>query len=176
MNRLEARPAVPLTKRRSRRLNERGEMDPRPLCEPHQDRGFSIAATKDVAGTPMCEACFLGRPVSTTELAGESGDSPTVEAHRRYYETNREKVLETHRRWREARRNLACEVLARGRWALAMFAQKRRRCERLPVVLGCLLGIDNNIAPDPDCGCGCWYRNRITVVPATLAACQKKSR
>jgi hypothetical protein len=79
-------------------------MDPRPLCEPHQDRGFSIAATKDVAGTPMCEACFLGRPVSTTEIAGELGDSPTVEAHRRYYEMNREKVLETHRRWREARR------------------------------------------------------------------------
>ena len=72
--------------------------------------------------------------------------------------------------------NLACEVLALGRWALAMFAPKRRRCERLPVVVGCLLGIDNNIAPDPDCGCGCWYRNRITVVPATLAACQKKSR
>jgi hypothetical protein len=176
MNRLEARPAVPLTKRRSRRLNERGEMDPRPLCEPHQDRGFSIAATKDVAGTPMCEACFLGRPVSTTELAGELGDSPPLKPIA--VTTKRTERKSSRRIGGGARRgeNLAWEVLARGRWALAMFAQKRRRCERLPVVLGCLLGIDNNIAPDPDCGCGCWYRNRITVVPATLAACQKKSR
>jgi hypothetical protein len=76
------------------------------FCEPHQDRGFFVAAAKEVAGTPMCEACFTGKPViNVVELAGEPGDTRGLEAARRYYEANREKVLETHRRWREAKKN-----------------------------------------------------------------------
>lgn len=34
------------------------------LCEPHRERGLSVPADKTVAGTPMCEACFAGRPIS----------------------------------------------------------------------------------------------------------------
>ena len=87
-------------------------MDPQPLCEPHQDRGFSVAAAKEVAGTPMCEACFSGRPVSLEELTGELSDSRAMGTYRRYYEANREKVLETHRRWREAKSGsqVACQT------------------------------------------------------------------
>jgi len=82
------------------------------FCEPHQDRGFYVAAAKDVAGTPMCEACFSGRPVSLEELTGELSDSRAMGTYRRYYEANREKVLETHRRWREAKSGsqVACQT------------------------------------------------------------------
>ena len=75
------------------------------FCEPHQDRGFSVAAAKEVAGTPMCEACFLGKPVSVEELAGELSDSRIQQNCRRYYAANREKCLETRRRWREAKKS-----------------------------------------------------------------------
>ncbi len=34
------------------------------LCEPHHERGLTVRAEKIVAGTPMCDACFAGRPVS----------------------------------------------------------------------------------------------------------------
>jgi DNA-binding CsgD family transcriptional regulator len=34
------------------------------LCEPHHERGLIVRAEKIVAGTPMCDACFAGRPVS----------------------------------------------------------------------------------------------------------------
>jgi hypothetical protein len=80
-------------------------MHPRPLCEPHQDRGFSVEAAKDVAGTPMCDACFLGKLVSVEELAGESGDSRDRENHRRYYLADHQKCLEARRRWREAKKS-----------------------------------------------------------------------
>ena len=75
------------------------------FCEPHQDRGFFVAAAKEVAGTPMCDACFLGKPVSAEELSGELGDTRGLEANRRYYEANRKKVLKTRRRWREAKKS-----------------------------------------------------------------------
>jgi hypothetical protein len=48
----------------------------------------------------MCEACFLGKPVSVEELAGESGDSRDRENHRRYYLANHKKCLDARRRWR----------------------------------------------------------------------------
>jgi hypothetical protein len=92
-----------LTKLAVSSLNGRSEK--MEFCDPHKDRGFFVAAAKEVAGTPMCDACFLGKPVSAEELSGELGDTRGLEANRRYYEANRKKVLETHRRWREAKKS-----------------------------------------------------------------------
>jgi DNA-binding CsgD family transcriptional regulator len=41
------------------------------FCEPHRERGLTVHAEKIVAGTPMCEACFAGRPISVSDEVDE---------------------------------------------------------------------------------------------------------
>jgi hypothetical protein len=49
-------------------------------CEPHEERaGQRIEATRKVNGTPMCERCFRGFPVGTSEGEGSPTDGKHLE-------------------------------------------------------------------------------------------------
>ena len=71
------------------------------ICEPHLCRGLIAPAEKSVAGTAMCLACFLGRPVNRCEAFGdETYVRRGHESWRRYYRENREELLAKKRRRR----------------------------------------------------------------------------
>ena len=71
------------------------------ICEPHFRRGLMAPAEKSVAGTAMCLACFLGRPVIRHEMVGDEIFVQRGYGYwRRYYWANREELLAKKRRRR----------------------------------------------------------------------------
>jgi hypothetical protein len=56
------------------------------LCEPHWKRtGAFVPAVTTVADTPMCRACFSGRPLSPLELIGAPVEGRDKKNYRHYY-------------------------------------------------------------------------------------------
>jgi DNA-binding CsgD family transcriptional regulator len=127
-------------------------------CAPHRERGLSVPAQKTVAGTPMCEACFAGLPISDevdelddvdevletllkTARAPNRGRGP-----RRAYGIRTAWSAEQTRRRRERIRTMRPRTSwRRGRKELKLEVQPRFRVFRQPEVLTLLArGLSNS--------------------------------